>query len=58
MPPIIRMSFVAACHTYFGRKPGQSLGEFGAELKALTPQDRRELALLLSVEQGTEVELD
>jgi hypothetical protein len=53
-----RMNFVKACHTYFGRKPGQSLGEFGAELNALTPQDRRELALLLSVELGTEVELD
>jgi hypothetical protein len=58
MPSATHMSFVTACHTYFGRKPGQSLGEFGAELKALTPQDRRELVPLLSVELGTEVELD
>lgn len=59
MPPTTtQMSFVTACHTYFGRKPGQSLGEFGAELKALSPQDRRELAQLLSVELETEVALD
>jgi hypothetical protein len=58
MPSTTRMSFVTACHTYFGRKPGQSLLEFGAELKALSPQDRRELARHLSVELGTEVALD
>jgi hypothetical protein len=58
MPLTTRMSFVTVCHTYFGRKPGQSLGEFGAELKALSPQDRRELAPLLSVELGTEVALE
>lgn len=58
MPLTTHMNFVTACHTYFGRKPGQSLGEFGAELKTLTPQDRRELAPLLSVELGTEVALD
>jgi hypothetical protein len=57
MPLTTRMSFVTACHTYFGRKSGQSLLEFGAELKALTSQDRRELVQLLSVELGTEVEL-
>ncbi len=58
MPTATRMSFMTACHTYFSRKAGQSLGEFGAELKALTPQDRRALAELLSIELGTEVVLD
>lgn len=36
-------SFVVACNTYFGRKPGQTIGDFQAELKALTPKDRADL---------------
>lgn len=34
------VSFTKACHDFFGRKPDQTLGEFQAELKALTPEDR------------------
>jgi hypothetical protein len=33
-------SFVAAMMDFFGRKPGQTMGDFSAELRALTPQDR------------------
>ena len=34
------MSFTAACKHYFGYKQGQTLGEFMAEVKELTPEDR------------------
>lgn len=34
------MAFVAACKDYFGLKPGQTLGEFAQEIKALTEEDR------------------
>lgn len=35
-----QMSLTAACKDYFGYKPGQTLGEFMAEVKALTTEDR------------------
>jgi len=42
------MSLIAAIKHYFGFNPGQSMGEFMAEVKELTPEDReyfrRELA--------------
>jgi hypothetical protein len=34
------MTFTAAMNETFGRKPGQTLGEFQQELKALGPEDR------------------
>lgn len=34
------MTITTACKSYFGYKPGQTLGEFMAEVKALTPDDR------------------
>lgn len=37
-------SFIAACREYFGFKPGQSLTEFGAEIKELSYEDKLELA--------------
>lgn len=37
-------SFVNAAKEFFGFKPGQGLREFGAELKALTFNDKMELA--------------
>jgi len=37
------MTFMAACKNFFGFKPGQTLSEFSAEIKALTPADRAEL---------------
>jgi hypothetical protein len=36
-------TFVAAARDYFGYRPGQSLSDFNAELKALTEQDKAEL---------------
>lgn len=33
-------SLTVACKEYFGYKPGQTLGEFVAEVKELTPDDR------------------
>lgn len=38
------VSFVMACMKFFGRLANQTLPEFNAELKALTPQDRADLA--------------
>lgn len=35
-----KMTFVAACNKFFGRKEGQNLTQFQEELKALTPADR------------------
>ncbi len=37
------MTFVMACNNFFGRKQGQSLQEFNAELKALTEKDRKDM---------------
>lgn len=37
-------SFVAACKEFFGFKPGQTLKEFGEELKGLTHDDKMEIA--------------
>lgn len=34
---------VTLCSKFFGRLSGQSLGEFGNELKALTDKDKQEL---------------
>lgn len=37
-------SFVAACKEFFGFKPGQTLSEFSGEIKALTHNDKMEIA--------------
>ena len=37
------MTFISACNSFFGRKPGQTLQEFNAEIKCLTEQDRKDL---------------
>ena len=34
------ITFTKACHDYFGKLPGQSLGDFQKELKALDENDR------------------
>jgi hypothetical protein len=39
-----KKAFTAACKEFFGFKPGQTLREFGEELKALTFNDKMELA--------------
>lgn len=33
-------SFIKAMNDFFGRKPGQTIGDFQAELKALTHEDK------------------
>lgn len=38
----VKKSFIARMSDYFGRKPGQTTGEFGAELKQLTPKDKED----------------
>lgn len=35
--------FVSAIVAIFGKQPGQSLGEFQAEIKALTEKDRQDI---------------
>ena len=37
-------SFVAACKNFFGFKPGQTLSEFGAELKELSYEEKLDIA--------------
>lgn len=37
------MTFGAACFAFFGKKEGQTLGEFNQEIKALSDQDRADL---------------
>lgn len=39
-----KQSFVSACKAYFGLKPGQKLSEFGDEIKALSHEDKMQLA--------------
>ena len=52
------IGFVVACKRYFGLKSGQKMSEFAAELKALTPKDREEMAPQLSKALGVTVTLD
>jgi hypothetical protein len=40
------MTFVAACREFFGKLPHQTLQDFAAELKQLTPDDKAELVIL------------
>lgn len=42
------MKFVVACLKYFGKREGQTAADFAAECKALTPEDRVEVAPALS----------
>lgn len=37
------ISFTQACSRFFGKKDGQSLNEFGAEIKMLSPKDREDM---------------
>lgn len=36
-------SFAGACKAFFGLLPGQSLGDFAAEVRKLTDSDRAEI---------------
>lgn len=42
------MTFTVAAMKIFGRKEGQGIHEFGAEVKALTPEDRADMAPLMT----------
>ena len=37
------ISFVSACVRFFGKLPGQTNLDVGKEVKALTPEDRKEM---------------
>lgn len=41
-----KVTFVVACKKFFGLHPGQTLAQFGEELKQLTAADRAELTAL------------
>jgi len=43
MDNLQHMTFIAACKTFFGLLPGETLQEFVSEIKALTPNDKLEL---------------
>jgi hypothetical protein len=38
-----KTTFMAACRDFFGLHPGQTAMQFGAEIKALTDEDRKEI---------------
>ena len=50
-------SFVVCLKKFFGLKPHQTLKEFVAEVKQLTPKDREELTEMLEKE-GYEVDAE
>lgn len=50
------ITFMAACKRFFGFKEGQTLSEFGAEIKAVSDKDRKELAPMLSEALGVNVQ--
>lgn len=52
-----KIKFAVACYRFFGRKSGQTMVDFNTEVKALTDTDKAEIAPLLSVALGVEVEL-
>ena len=43
-----KMSFEVAMKKVFGMLPGQKLADFKAEIRQLTVEDRREMALMLA----------
>lgn len=46
------MSAATILKDYFGYKPGEGLTEFQKELKALSPEEKKELATLAAKELG------
>jgi len=50
-----KMSISVACKKFFGQKEGQTLMQFAEEVRKLTPQDKVEMAGMLSTELGVEV---
>ena len=52
------IGLMGACAKYFGKKEGQSVGDFGKEIKELPPADRAWFASELTKVLGTEVSAD
>lgn len=50
------IGFTAALSKYFGRREGQTLQEFSAEINKLTHADKLELRPMLAAALGEEVE--
>lgn len=57
MNPTESIAFASACKQFFGVRPGNTLLQFAQELKALTPQDKVEMAPLLGVALSKNVTL-
>lgn len=51
------ISFIAACKRFFGMQPGQTLTQFGEELRQLTDADRAEMLPQLAEALGVTVVL-
>lgn len=49
------IGFMAAVSKYFGKKEGQTLGDFKKEVDELTDKDRADLAPMLAKVLGDEV---
>ena len=49
------MSSIMILKQYFGFQPGKGLKDFAAEVKALTPEDKQELADLAAKELGVSI---
>ncbi len=49
------LGFVIACRKFFGQQKDQSLGEFQAEVKKLTEQDRKDLTPGLEAALGCKI---
>lgn len=50
------MKQVSIFSKFFGRKTGQTLSDFAKELKAMSLEEKEELAILAAVELGVEYE--
>lgn len=53
--PVETISFISACVRFFGCKPGQSKLDLGKEVKALSEQDRKEMAPQLADALGVNI---
>lgn len=51
------ISFMQACIRFFGVREGQTKLQFGQEVKALTPEDRKEMAPELAEHLQVAIEL-
>ena len=52
----MKLKPINALMKFFGRKPEQTLTEFAAEVKELSPEEKHELASLACEEMGAELD--